>query len=571
MWKEVIKKSNFFDFGKLLTKFRVPKMEELGIKFQITKTEYVCIKFRVAKTGEALNDFRVPKRVEWSAALCLLLYFEYFYKRFSFCLLSQSDRMKKSAVSRRNFLKQSSMASLGFIGLHTYLTTTLESCTDNYTPTEGNMLENMLGRLVPDPRGLINLPVGFSYKIIAQKGDPMSDGLVHPDKPDGMATFQGSNGRVILIRNHELMPTNFGPFGENSELVDKVDRSKLYDYRHGNLPCSGGTTTLIINEDTLEVERSWLSLGGTLRNCAGGVTPWNSWISCEEIVLPASNGFEQRHGFNFEVPASEKMGLANPIPLKAMGQFNHEAICIDPRTGIVYQTEDREDGLIYRFIPDQPGKLAKGGKLQALVVKDLKRADTRNWKGKRHTIPVGLKADVQWVDLKDVENVPEDDLRDRGFHKGAAKFARGEGMWFGNNEVYFACTAGGSSRMGQIFKYYPSPKEGTPEEKDQPGQLELYLEPNNAALLRHCDNLTVAPWGDVVVCEDNTRPKACGVTKDGQFYQIAESVFYESEFAGGVFSPSGKTYFVNIQHAGLTIAIQGDWSRMKNSNSIIGS
>lgn len=67
--------------------------------------------------------------------------------------------------------------------------------------------------------------------------------------------------------------------------------------------------------------------------------------------------------------------------------------------------------------------------------------------------------------------------------------------------------------------------------------------------------------GDVVFCEDNERPRAIGITKDGQFYKIAENIRYKSEFAGGVFSPSGRTYFLNIQHAGLTVAIQGPWDK----------
>ena len=71
------------------------------------------------------------------------------------------------------------------------------------------------------------------------------------------------------------------------------------------------------------------------------------------------NKISQRyHGYNFEVPSSPTVGLTTPIPLKAMGQFNHEAIAVDPKSGIVYQTEDRHDSLIYRFIPDVPGTCA---------------------------------------------------------------------------------------------------------------------------------------------------------------------------------------------------------------------
>ena len=463
------------------------------------------------------------------------------------------------------------MVSLGFVGLQTYLATSLGACTDYYTPTKGNLLNTKFGKLKKDPNGILNLPEGFTYKIIARRGQPMSDGLVHPDKPDGMATFAGKNGRIIIIRNHELMPTNFSAFGKDYELMDKVDKSKMYDMRKGNLPCNGGTTTLIVNEATLEIEKSWLSLGGTLRNCAGGPTPWGSWISCEEVVVPPTNSYEYGHGYNFEVPASEEISMVNPIPLKEMGQFNHEAVCVDPKTGIVYQTEDRDDGLIYRFIPNTPGQLDKGGQLQALAIKGAERASARNWRDEEVVIRTNQPLAVEWIDLENVYDLKDDDLRRRGHMKGATIFARGEGMWFGNNEVYFACTSGGFTKTGQIFRYIPSPQEGMADEKDTPGKLELFLEPNNTELLRYCDNLTVSPWGDVVFCEDNERPRAFGVTKDGQFYKIAENIKYKSEFAGGVFSPSGKTYFLNIQHVGLTIAIQGPWQQLASDEAVLGS
>jgi secreted PhoX family phosphatase len=101
--------------------------------------------------------------------------------------------------------------------------------------------------------------------------------------------------------------------------------------------------------------------------------------------------------------------------------------------------------------------------------------------------------------------------------------------------------------------------EGTPQEDENPGRLELFTEPNNTDLVKSCDNLTVSPWGDLVVCEDDNHPFVVGITPTGQYYKLAENVGYRSEFTGGVFSPDGSTYFVNIQHAGLTVAITGPW------------
>ena len=106
---------------------------------------------------------------------------------------------------------------------------------------------------------------------------------------------------------------------------------------------------------------------------------------------------EQFHGYNFEVPATAEVGLCEPVPLKAMGRFNHEAVAVDPASGIVYQTEDRDDGLLTRFIPKEPGNLKAGGVLQALVVKGRKSCDTRNWPSTgAEKIPLGEPLEVEW-------------------------------------------------------------------------------------------------------------------------------------------------------------------------------
>jgi secreted PhoX family phosphatase len=337
-----------------------------------------------------------------------------------------------------------------------------------------------------------------------------------------------------------------------------IPAEKIYDLGSSNVRCKGGTTTFIYDENTGEIESSWLSLAGTIRNCAGGRTPWNSWVSCEETFVGRSKNLRKRHGYNFEVPATMTPSLADPIPLKAMGRFNHEAICVNPKTGIVYQTEDRNDSCIYRFIPNEKENLRAGGKLQALVIKSKKKKDTRNWNSEK--MPINKKLKVEWVDLEDVDPA-KDSLRYQAQEKGAAIFARGEGMWFGKNEIYFSCTSGGEKKYGQVFRYVPSLQEGTVLENKEPGTLELFLEPNDKELLQNCDNLTVAPWGDVIMCEDRAKPNIVGVTPTGEMYHVAENIGRPSEFAGGVFSPSGKTFFVNIQHHGLTLAISGPWDR----------
>ena len=458
----------------------------------------------------------------------------------------------KSNLDRRQFVKVSGLAAIGFLGLQNGLSA---SSLFPIARKAG------FGPLSRDPKKILNLPSGFSYKVISKAGDKMDDGFFVPGQPDGMATFPGPDGKTIIIRNHENSPDqqSKSPFGSRAELLDKVDPDKVYDRGSGIKPCAGGTTTLVFDTATQTVEKEFLSLAGTIRNCAGGPTPWGSWISCEETTQQKEGTVEKDHGYVFEVPATAEPGLADPIPIKAMGRFNHEAIAVDPKSGVVYLTEDIYDGLFYRFVPKKYGKLNQGGRLEALAIKDRVRADTRNWPGiSRGRYPTKKPLEVTWIPLEDIDS-PDDDLRIRGFGAGAAKFARGEGIWFGDNELYFACTNGGRIQSGQIFRYKPSPFEGTAKEKSQPGTLELFIEPNNKNVLEYCDNLTIAPWGDLIICEDKYEPHIVGVTPQGKFYRLAKNVGFESEFAGVTFSPDGTTMFVNIQYAGLTFAITGPW------------
>jgi len=379
----------------------------------------------------------------------------------------------------------------------------------------------------------------------------MSDGLLVPGRPDGMGTFLDTNGKVIIIRNHEnsIKPTVHSAFGSEGELLTDIDEAKIYDRGEANFPGLGGTTTILYDEEQEEVTEEFLSLAGTYRNCAGGVTPWNSWLTCEEDVSK-KNGKEvgTDHGYVFDVPADAK-GLIDPKPIIGMGRFNHEAVAVDPETGIIYQTEDRWDGLIYRFIPLDKIDLHKGGKLQVLALKDSPKVDTRNWENS--TVKIGEKMEVEWIDIDEV-TAPEDDLRYRGFEMGAARFARGEGMWTGEGEIYFACTNGGPNKWGQVFRY--DLKENV---------LELFVESTDKKTLNMCDNLTISPSGMIFMCEDNGDLNHLRyVTSKGELKTLAVNRSSSSELTGAVFSPSGKTLFVNVQEGGETVAITGPWEAL---------
>ncbi len=423
------------------------------------------------------------------------------------------------------------------------------------------------GPLLPDPNGRLDLPRDFELTVVSRAGDTMSDGLVVPAAHDGMAAFPAPDGRVVLVCNHEIEAgfVEYGAFGTDYASVPAAVKERLFDRGHGRTPGAGGTTTTIYNPATRAVERQFLSLAGTENNCAGGATPWGSWLSCEEsfgapgttMILGREARREQRHGYVFEVPAAAT-GLVEPVPLRAMGRFEHEAAAVDPATGIVYLTEDRYHGLFYRFLPDVDGKLHEGGRLQALAISGRPSARTHNW-GDTRDIRAGDRLRTRWIDLDDVDPATND-LRQRGTAAGAAMFARGEGLCVADGELVFSCTEGGPARRGQIFRYTPSRYEGTEREKASPGRLQLLAEAAAGTLLQNADNITMAPWGDLIVCEDTfDHCGLVGIRPDGSQYALADNAYSTSELAGACFSPDGSILFVNIQYPGMTVAITGPW------------
>lgn len=452
--------------------------------------------------------------------------------------------------SRRDFLHRA--GALGLFGLGWAAGLRSRPARADQGPTRAGY-----GPLVQDPGRLIDLPSGFRYTAFSATGLTMDDGLLVPGAHDGMAAFAGPEGRTILVRNHELFLGADGAYGRRSELASKIDRALLYDASERLGPALGGTTTLVFDTERQVLERHFLSLGGTLRNCAGGATPWGTWITCEETTQRAEGGFARDHGYCFEVPADATPRLHPAVPLTGLGRFNHEAAAVDPRTSAVYLTEDRGDGLLYRFLPERPRDLRGPGRLQALCLADRPGVETGN-RGRGPTIPTGTPLGVRWVDLSDTDS-PRDDLRHQGRGKGAAVFSRGEGAIWGGDALFFTCTDGGKGRRGQIWCYRPDPAED-PGRPDAPaGQLELLFEPDDPDVFDMVDNLTVAPWGDLILCEDGPGDSfVVGVTPEGETYKLVRN-HLGSEWAGVTFSPDGTTMFVNVQRPGFTIAVTGPW------------
>src|SRR5262249_11694385 len=292
---------------------------------------------------------------------------------------------------------------------------------------------------------------------------------------------QGHDNRLItLVRNHEV---SFSAPGV------ALDPSRAYDPLTG-----GGTTTLIIDAETRLPVRDFVSISGTHNNCAGGPTPWGSWLTCEENVGGLARGFSKPHGYVYEVSARATAPV-DPIPLKAMGRFVHEAIAVDHRTGIVYETEDRNPQCgFYRFIPNREKNLAAGGRLQMLAVKDQPNYDTRNGQTAFQTLRVTR------VGINDPHpaNAETDPLS--GFKKslagGGAIFKRLEGAWFGDGSVFFNSTNGGNAGLGQVWQYRPRGDSG--------GLLTLIFESPGLDVLDSPDNICVTPGGGLILCEDGS-------------------------------------------------------------------
>jgi secreted PhoX family phosphatase len=243
-----------------------------------------------------------------------------------------------------------------------------------------------------------------------------------------------------------------------------------------------------------------------------------------------------------------------------MGRFAHEAAAVNPASGVVYLSEDRHRSLLYRYVPNVPGQLARGGQLQALAIAGRPSFDTRNWDNWQ-AMKSGNWLETRWVNLDDADT-DTDDLRIRGFDAGAALFARGEGLCYADGSLFLTATIGGPERLGQVFEYRMSNADGRTTESDSPGQIRLLVQANATGLLHNADNLTMGPWGDLIICEDTADQSGLvGLRPNGGLYEIADNRYTSSELAGICFSPDGSTLFVNIQDEGLTLAITGPWRK----------
>ncbi|HYW31239.1 MAG TPA: alkaline phosphatase PhoX, partial [Gemmatimonas sp.] len=409
-------------------------------------------------------------------------------------------------VDRRSFLRKSSlMASAALIAPSL---TGLVSCSDPVAPFDPNGIRADLNRGIGGGYGKlepvkkypeISIPRGFHAERLSVRGDMMDDGVRVPQALDGMGAFAMGGNIVRLVRNHEIRDTagSAKPFAGNP-----------YDAKG-----PAGTTTLEVElraDGAATLRRQFSSLTGTFVNCAGGITPWGSWITSEETVAGTGAGWLQNHGYNFEVPASAN-GPVTPVPLKEMGRFAHEAVAVDPATGIVYQTEDRNPSGFYRYIPNVRGNLAAGGKLEMLAVTGAEKYDTRRGQ------TVGVVMQAEWVPIanpnSDAPTISSGFVFNQGFALGGAQFARLEGCWYGDGGIYFNSTSGGEANAGQIFKYTPTSTNG--------GELVMIYESPSLGVLKNPDNVCVSPRGGIVLCEDSSGTNFVrGLTPRGEVFDF---------------------------------------------------
>lgn len=435
-----------------------------------------------------------------------------------------SSQTSNNGMNRRDFLKAGGMGTLaltlGSTGVLALGSKATADTTNNPTSGFGGY-----GPLVPDPNGILDLPEGFHYKIISEEGGQLTNGGKIPGAFDGMAAFEGPNNTTILVRNHELGTSAANP---------------VVGINPYNPAALGGTTALVVGPNR-EVIKEYVTSSGTIRNCAGGATPWGTWLTCEETRSAT-------HGYVFEVDPQQPENEMSRTPIKDMGRFSHEACAIDPATGFVYLTEDASPSYLYRFIPNDksqnPGALQKGGKLYAAAIEAVTDPSASTFK-------TGQKFQIVWKELD--PHLCREDAK----VQGCIEFSRLEGAFFQAGVFWFDDTSAGDKKLGRVYRYFPATNT-----------LELFYEGRDANDMEYPDNICMTPWGDLWFAEDGSGDdRIMGITPEGKIYPFAHNRLSGSELAGPIFSPDGNTLFVNIQSPGKTFAIWGPFQRRNSARA----
>jgi secreted PhoX family phosphatase len=483
---------------------------------------------------------------------------------------------------------------------------------------------------------LLQLPAGFSYQSYGWTGDPMADGRPTPGSHDGMAVVsscgRGRGAEHLLVRNHERgLVADAGSALIARARYATTPVNGIITVMYGSVPIrvgaggtvvdpsapdpapftgypAGGTTSLAFRHGRWAGGRA--SLGGTLANCAGGPTPWGTWLTCEETVLDFSAIGGRKHGYVFEAGADPADSIARPIV--EMGRFVHEAVAVDPRSGHVYETEDNRNlAALFRYVPTQSrrwfgrhgglGSLQRGGSLQAARIRRIvhqARPTTLEQANDTALLnpDIGDEYELEWVNVPDPDAAPQVAAGQPGgvslgfvagptwqaLGQGCARMARGEGIWYSGGSMFIVDTAAGTDAAGR-----PGRGEGALWELTlSTMRLRALFASGDQAAGNNPDNVTVSPRGGLLLCEDGggstdafgTGSRVLGLTAEGEAYifcknnvvlaadqpaaagkTVAPGDYRGSEFAGACFEPGGQTLFVNIQTPGISFAITGPW------------
>lgn len=488
------------------------------------------------------------------------------------------SKITDTRLTRRGLLKGSAVAVAAGLSPVAMALQSLAASQSGDAATASRITDSPYGPVAPvndEVTGLplLQLPEGFSYASLSWIGDLMSDGQPVPGQPDGMGVVAVEGNEIILIRNHELRAGTLIPASAC------YSRSAGQD---GNY-AAGGNTTIRFSRDARREISTTASLGGTLVNCAGGVTPWGTWLSCEETISDMSAQGGLKHGYVFEVRVDPLQTTA--MPIVDMGRYDHEAAAVDPRDSFVYLTEDnRNHSALYRFIPrddsQTPGALERGGRLQAAKI--VGRGFTELF------LPVpGETHQIEWVDIANPDMDPEGELSGpfvQARDAGALAMSRGEGIVYFEGMIYIVDTSAGTNAEGRAGY-----GDGAVWMLDPvAGSLRCLFASTDPQMANNPDNIAISPRGGLVLCEDGGGvedefgfgERLLGLTTAGETYIFAKNNislteaqidvagkncepgdYRGAEWAGVCFDPQGDIMFVNIMGPGITFAIWGPWQR----------